>query len=161
LWEIAIGSEGLFALGYARPIEGSDFRGATLSGWASADGSTWTYRGEVGDELPLIRGPFFPRDLVSDGTRMLALVPDGPDDIDLAAWTSLDGFTWTRLSITGNQVPARSQPDPALPVEGSGVTGVLSHARLTRDGIVAFGSFPLGDGPTEGRVWVARAVVGD
>ena len=91
-------------------------------------------------------------------------VPVGRDAIELAAWTSLDGFTWTRLSLTGDQVPARSHPDPALPVEGSSVTGVLSYARLTRDGIVAFGSFPLGptwDGPTEARAWFARAVVED
>jgi hypothetical protein len=117
----------------------------------------------MGDELPLIRTPFIP-DLVSDGTRMLALVQEAPDSVELSAWTSLDGFSWTRLSLMGDQVPARNQPDPTLPVEGSGVSGVLSHARLTRDGIVAFGSFPLGptwDGPTGARVWFARAIVDD
>jgi hypothetical protein len=163
LWEIAVGSEGVFALGYASPIEEYDWHGATMSGWASTDGSAWTYLGEVGDELPFMREPFLP-DLVSDGTRMLALVPDGHDAIELAAWTSLDGFTWTRLSITGDQVPARSQPEAALPVAGSGVTGVLSHARLTRDGIVAFGTIPLGptwDDPKEPCVWVVSAQIAD
>jgi hypothetical protein len=157
LREVAVGAEGLFAVGYAQPV--THYSDAARTGWSSSDGNVWTRLGEIGEDLPGIRV------LTSDGTRMVILGPESSSTLTLAGWTSIDGSSWTPLQFSGEPAPAADLP----PGPVAGVSGALKYqmpaewspTRLLRDGVVAYGWVPVGatweDG-TAGAAWVATAI---
>ncbi len=99
LFTVVAGADGLFATGYA--TEWTTWQ-SPRSGWASTDGRSWQLLGEMGTDLPLaIDLPLatgFPTNVVGDGAHMVMF---GRESTELAAWTSLDGVTWTQLAFSG------------------------------------------------------------
>lgn len=96
LSQVVAGAGGLFAVGVDTE-PGQPGNHGPQSGWASADGKTWRRTGPIAaTNVPAISG------LAGDGTHMVLLGQD-PATIGpvLAAWTSADGFSWTRLAFGG------------------------------------------------------------
>jgi hypothetical protein len=98
LFTVVAGVDGLFATGYT--TEFATWQ-SPRSGWASTDGRSWQLLGETGTDLPpaidLPLATGFPTNVVSDGAHMIMF---GRESTELAAWTSLDGVTWTQLAGT-------------------------------------------------------------
>jgi hypothetical protein len=95
LRQVAAGAGGLFAIG----VDSADaVAGAVApSGWASADGSSWSQ--VTGDDWPPNIAPWWK--IAGDGEHLVALgvASVAPDDFSLAAWASTDGVSWTRLAF--------------------------------------------------------------
>ena len=94
MYGLAAGGPGLVAVGYESDSPGMEENAAV---WTSADGLTWT---QVRHDEAVFGGP--------DNQSMVGVVAGGPGlvavgydessgDRDAAAWTSVDGVTWTRV----------------------------------------------------------------
>jgi hypothetical protein len=98
LTRVVAGADGLFALGRRAGSQAATYwaRGAPTSGWASADGLTWRFVGDLGTYLPYLDG------LAGDGSHMVLFGRTSATATTLKAWTSTDGVTWTRLAFSGS-----------------------------------------------------------
>ena len=98
--ELLVGANGLFAVGinddvdyYPAGLQGS---GEVVTTWASADGSSWTVAGVLGEAVPPMGR------LASDGTLMVGLgLRQASVGQDPTAWASTDGQHWSPLAVSG------------------------------------------------------------
>ena len=117
------GAGGLFAEAWGGPFAGLH------SLWTSADGQSWSVSAEPlaaaqGDGT--VAGGWFE----GDGTRLLWY--SVPGAAPTAYYTSLDGVSWTKLTLTGD-VPAAVTGDGSATLDGKATPFLL------RDGILFIG----------------------
>jgi hypothetical protein len=158
--QVLVGADGLFATGVATP---DTMWWQRTSAWASKDGRAW--RLVDGLDAGLLNA----RIKLSDGNRMVILGADSLTATSLAAWTSSDGLTWTRMESAGT--PPVAPYDGYQSADGAEVwahnpgywDGIrrLEGARLQDSEVIGYGavantSDPHGDW-TEAK-WIATAV---
>jgi hypothetical protein len=122
---VIAGADGLFATG--RQTDTTELSGqGPLSGWASTDGRSWQLLGELGTDLPLATP--YAGDFAGDGAHMVMLGRESCKTHDLSAWTSRDGFSWTRLAFSGETAYLGLIPGPVCNDDGTEDTLVGSPA---------------------------------
>jgi hypothetical protein len=136
LQTVIAGADGLFATG--RQIDTTALSGqGPLSGWASTDGRSWQLLGEMGTDLPLATP--YAGNLAGDGAHMVMLGRESCKTHDLSAWTSLDGFTWTRMAFSGETAYLGLIPGPVCNDDGTEdwLVGspAVSYAVVVPDGV--------------------------
>jgi len=150
LWSVTAGGPGLVAVGADRPAsaEGQDPRGGNAAVWTSEDGFVWS------------KVPFDESAFGGDGwRRMMDVTAGGPGlvavglestllggrpvdaDVDPAVWTSVDGFTWSRV------------PDEQ-------VDGIVEHGHQTMTSVAVAGPGLVAVGETSGGAGVWTSVDG-
>lgn len=145
LSQVVAGADGLFALGLRAGATGTYCCDPT-SGWASADGRTWTFVGDLGGKLPYVDA------LAGDGSHMVLFGHTSGKDVAVLGWSSTDGVTWTRLAFSGSTaIPGRwNSADESGPY-------VLAHedpVHVVPAGLVVAGLPSAGQGEL---LWFATA----
>jgi hypothetical protein len=153
MYDVVVGGPGLVAVGR----EGDDHAwdnslDNAAAVWTSVDGITWT---RVPHDETVFGTGGNPPTSTSPGPVMLSVTAGGPGLVAVgrkAAWTSPDGFTWTRIA---DDVTARSfmtgvtAGGPGLVAVGLGSSGVTAWTSV--DGTTwsqapgddaVFGSYP-------------------
>jgi hypothetical protein len=142
---VIAGADGLFATG--RQIDTTEPSGqGPLSGWASTDGRSWQLLGEMATNQPLATN------VAGDGAHMVMLGRESCKTHDLTAWTSLDGFTWTRMAFSGATAYLGLIPGPVCNDDGTedslvGSPGVW-YAVVAPDGVFVVTSSSAPTAPT-------------
>jgi hypothetical protein len=107
LRRILVGVDGLMATGIDTdmgPTTADETRfGPGTVAWTSSDGREWRISGQIGADLPI--GLF-----ASDGKRIVIFgrdetTVDEHNQVDSAAWASVDGRSWVRLADANGKAP--------------------------------------------------------
>jgi hypothetical protein len=169
--DVTVGGPGLVAVGRSSNAVGSDTY-ATAAVWTSADGFTWSrvphddavfgratgQPDEIfgmsavttgGPGLVAVGGRGGASDFVGGSGGWIADRPVG------AVWTSIDGFTWSRVAhdpaVFGHWPTTSPQSEPA----GWGLSASMSDIAPGGPGLVVVGDIYRGAGDGAGAVWTS------
>jgi len=128
--DVTVGGPGLVAVGHMVRGNGFAFEGLGALVWTSVDGMTWSL---VPHDEAIFDGPGnqYLTGVAAGGPGLVAVGVDGGGygrSVDAAVWTSIDGFTWSRVPhdetiFGGAEIHSVTVGGPGLVAVGSSGVG--------------------------------------